>query len=693
MRALYKIILLGVVLVPLIFTSSSIPLTGTFASLSSTKNVDATLTAAVWDTQVNLVGLSDLSLTGNGEKLNGITFGTKGNPNTGAFDENAFDVNSSNTGSSANDSINNYSAEGKDTANMIADNLTADNLTADNLTADNETGKGSFGGSTMDPEQTSAVTPVADFGINVIEGYAPLSVQFTDLSENAAQWDWDFGDGAFSTEQNPAHTYSIAGTYNVNLIVTNENGTDSKFETITALEQPAVLLPPVANFTSSVTRGFVPLTVQFTDLSGNATQWNWDFGDGNTSTEQNPMHTYFAAGSYKVTLTASNAAGSNALTKTGYIKVGIASSVKMTSITLDGENSTGFAINSGASTTNAGDSFGQIGVRDETGVFLNQPYSDGSLGEVSIPLGFGINNFTLFADGIFPGNENYGAVLFFDGILTPPQIAVYNSNGKVGKFSVQAAGTNIMGSANGGLLLDKAPGTSVYTAPDGTKVEVVSFVVDSKNGITDEVSGGSIGSNGIPETTAKLSLKVTPSSIIPLAAFSASPTSGNAPLNVAFTDASKGSPTSWSWNFGDGTSSTEQNPAHTYSAAGDYTVNLTSSNANGTDSKLSTIKVLEQPAAVIPVADFNSNVTSGYVPLTVQFADLSKNAAKWNWDFGDGATSTEQSPAHTYSAAGNYTVTLTVSNTDGQNTKTSQISVENSVNDSGNGNSSAEMKT
>ncbi len=61
---------------------------------------------------------------------------------------------------------------------------------------------------------------------------------------------------------------------------------------------------------------------------------------------------------------------------------------------------------------------------------------------------------------------------------------------------------------------------------------------------------------------------------------------------------------------------------------------------------------------VLPVANFSSNVTSGYAPLSVQFTDLSKNATGWNWNFGDGANSTEQNPIHTYSTAGNYTVTL-----------------------------------
>jgi beta propeller repeat protein len=79
--------------------------------------------------------------------------------------------------------------------------------------------------------------PVADFSANITGGYAPLSVQFTDLSENATEWKWSFGNGATSIEQNPVHTYSAAGTYTVNLTVSNSNGTDSKLATINVSEK------------------------------------------------------------------------------------------------------------------------------------------------------------------------------------------------------------------------------------------------------------------------------------------------------------------------------------------------------------------------------------------------------------------------------------------------------------------------
>jgi PGF-pre-PGF domain-containing protein len=162
-----------------------------------------------------------------------------------------------------------------------------------------------------------------------------------------------------------------------------------------------------------------------------------------------------------------------------------------------------------------------------------------------------------------------------------------------------------------------------------------------------------------------------------VASFSASPTTGKAPLKVTFTDKSSGTPTSWSWNFGDGSTSAEKNPVHNYSAAGNYTVNMTVTNQNGIDSKTQEIIVQGEPGQekVIPVADFSSDVASGYAPLNVQFTDLSKNANSWNWDFGDGTNSAEQGPAHIYSSPGNYTVTLTANNENGNSSKTAVISV------------------
>lgn len=161
---------------------------------------------------------------------------------------------------------------------------------------------------------------------------------------------------------------------------------------------------------------------------------------------------------------------------------------------------------------------------------------------------------------------------------------------------------------------------------------------------------------------------------LPAAAFDSSPASGNAPLTVSFIDKSAGA-TSWDWAFGDGSTSTQKNPSHTYSTAGSFSVKLTVSNENGSDSQSDTITVSGQPAPVLPRVDFNSNLTTGSAPLTVKFTDSSQNAAGWSWDFGDGTTSFEQNPVHTYFSAGSYNVNLIAANANGTNSKSDTIIV------------------
>ena len=171
--------------------------------------------------------------------------------------------------------------------------------------------------------------------------------------------------------------------------------------------------------------------------------------------------------------------------------------------------------------------------------------------------------------------------------------------------------------------------------------------------------------------------------VLPVANFSSNVTEGYAPLYVKFTDLSKNA-TDISWDFqndglvdiGPDTAIEDsnivdydpQNPIYAYTAPGTYTVSLTASNANGTDSKLATITVLEQP--VPPVADFSASPTIGKVPLTVTFTDQSTGSpTSWSWKFGDKIISKAQNPEHIYNKAGKYTVTLTVENEFGSDTR------------------------
>jgi PKD repeat protein len=150
--------------------------------------------------------------------------------------------------------------------------------------------------------------------------------------------------------------------------------------------------------------------------------------------------------------------------------------------------------------------------------------------------------------------------------------------------------------------------------------------------------------------------------------FTGSPTSGVAPLTVSFTNLSSGA-TNYSWNFGDGHTTTATNAANTYSIAGTYTVSLTAIGAGGSNTlgRTNYIVVTNPPPVV---ANFTAGPTDGVAPLTVLFTNLSSGATNYNWDFGDGHVSASLNPTNTYTNAGIYSVSLTAIGAGGTNSLT-----------------------
>ena len=167
--------------------------------------------------------------------------------------------------------------------------------------------------------EIDAAPPVASFAATPTNGLAPLTVQFTNSSTSATSYAWNFGDGKTSTATNPSNTYTNAGTFTVTLTATGSGGTNVLIRNsyIVATNNP----PPVANFAASPTNGVAPLTVSFTNLSANASSYNWNFGDGNSSTATNASNIYSNPGTYSLTLTAVGLGGTNTLTRTNYVVV------------------------------------------------------------------------------------------------------------------------------------------------------------------------------------------------------------------------------------------------------------------------------------------------------------------------------------------------------------------------------------
>jgi PKD repeat protein len=150
----------------------------------------------------------------------------------------------------------------------------------------------------------------------------------------------------------------------------------------------------------------------------------------------------------------------------------------------------------------------------------------------------------------------------------------------------------------------------------------------------------------------------------PKAEFTGSPTKITKGKTVKFTNFSDPGLTSFSWDFGNGTTSTAENPTATYATAGTNTVILTASPAGANSQRTRTAYIIvEEP----PVSAFSATPTTGSAPLKVTFSNTSTGATGYNWTFGNGWSSTNASPVYTYTNAGVYTVRLTTSSSAGTN--------------------------
>lgn len=333
---------------------------------------------------------------------------------------------------------------------------------------------------------SGVLPPIPLFTANITSGSAPLSVNFTDQSaNNPTSWFWQFGNGQTSTQQHPSVTYSNPGLYSVKLRVSNAAGTDSLTRT-SYIQVEVPVIAPVANFTSIPFPAVITAgqAVSFFDQSSNnPTSWNWNFGNGQTSTAQNPANIVYAnPGAYTVSLTVNNTAGGDAEVKTGYVVV-------------------------------------EPPVLPPVANFNATPTSG------TAPL----------------------AVFFTDLSTNNPDNWFWDfGNGQ----------TSAMG--NPGVIVFQNPG----------EYDVSLFVSNSS------------GANQIIKTAY---IRVDPPAVAPVANFTSNTTCGTAPLSVQFTDVSSNTPTAWNWSFSNGESSTLQSPNITFDDPGVYSVTLTTSNAGGAD--------------------------------------------------------------------------------------------------------------
>lgn len=170
--------------------------------------------------------------------------------------------------------------------------------------------------------------------------------------------------------------------------------------------------------------------------------------------------------------------------------------------------------------------------------------------------------------------------------------------------------------------------------------------------------------DALDTVTTNIFAALTHGTTVPSPQFTLNPSSGIPPLTVTVVDTSANAPTSWSWSFGDGATAATSTAQHTYTTQGVFTVRLIASNIAGTASATKTVNVAIP--VVTPVASFTRQPGTGSTPLLVTFVDTSVNApTSWLWTFGDGGTSTDQHPAHTYATIGTFNATLVATNSAG----------------------------
>jgi PKD repeat protein len=415
------------------------------------------------------------------------------------------------------------------------------------------------------------------------------------------------------------------------------------------------------DFEAAPTSGMAPLTVSFTDKStGAITSWSWDFGDGETSTLQNPDHIYNIVGTYTVKLTVLNENGYSTRIKTDHI---VAAGITVTApndasswpagstqmIRWRYEGAPGTTVNlvlfKDGSALSPIATRRSIGTKGRGAYAWTIPYNEAPGTDYSIKITSG-GGYTDFSDGLFTITEPTPAANF---AATP-------RNGSA-PLSVRFFDTSTGGVTSRSWNFGDE-GASTLQKPTHTYAEPGTYTVQ----LTVVGPGGS-------DTIVKKDFIVI-DEYAPVADFTATPTTGVAPLVVQFTDASTGTITDRLWDFGNGQTSTAVNPSYEYKEPGVYTVTLTINGPGGTDSKTRTnyITVGTPP----PVADFTGTPVSGPAPLTVSFTDKSiGSVTSWLWNFGDGGeTSTAENPVHTYNTPGAYTVTLTATGPGGTGTKT-----------------------
>ncbi len=399
----------------------------------------------------------------------------------------------------------------------------------------------------------------ANFSGTPLIGCSPLIVNFTDLSTGSVTtWNWNLGNGSPSTLQNPSGVYSLPGVYSVTLTVSDGSSTN----TIVKTNYITVYNKPTANFTLNSDTVCIGQTITYTDASVTfggppIASWGWDFGDGNTATTTtgSTTHAYTAAGNYPVSLIISdpNGCGSSVIHTVVVIAPPNASFTASPIFKCTPPLNVIFTNTSSSSSgTTYSWNFGDGGTSNQ----LNPTHTYTASGTYNVTLIL---------------NQN-GCI---DSVVVPSNIIIQNITPSfVPTPSVVCSGQPVTFTNTSTPIAT----TSNWTFGDGGTSTSISPVHTYTAAGTYTINLSATDGNGCSgNTTGTVTVNQSP-----VAAFVADTmVACSAPFTVNFTDNSIGGST-YSWNFGDGNTSTSQNPTNIYTSPGTYTVTIIVTNSTGT---------------------------------------------------------------------------------------------------------------
>lgn len=451
---------------------------------------------------------------------------------------------------------------------------------------------------------------------------------------------WDFGDGTTSESENPSHTYSDRGAYQITLDNTrSSDGAHGRVQHwITVAEQ---LFP---EFTWTPENPMSGETITFSDTSsGNPDTWEWDFGDGSTATTPTASHVYEADGNYEVTLNISRTLGNHTMNKSVTHQLVVGGGLQAAFAwgpqpAIAGAPTHFQNLSTGDIVSSQWD-FGDGGTANEQSP-VHVFFDPGSY-EVSLQVRDTSGAQSSITHQIEVVSDDLQADFSWD-----PE---YPRPGEQLQFLDASTGTPLSWhwDFGDGRMSNEQNPVHRYTA-DGVYPVVLKVIYDQSG-----------------ETIRLRSYLVTVSALVPHADFFWLPLLPRTGENVEFFDLSTGEVGTWSWDFGDGNTSRQQNPTHAFEAAGEYEVTLQV--IDGTSHDFSDT-ITRRIRVVDPVnIDFSWLPDAPKAQAPVQFSeDVDDNAAFLYWNFGDGESARGSQPTHIFPRAGQFTVQLWAADADGR---------------------------